>query len=183
MSARVTARHAGPAFVQHRQLTVFGPEIVAPLAHAMCFVDGEQAQGAVRVQRVQQAQKARRAHALGRGVQQRQLACQQLTLDVLRLLPVECGIEESRGHARLVQRAHLVVHQRDQGRNHQRHAQPGALAGYGRNLVTKRLAAARGHQHQRVAAGDGVVDHTLLLAAKGVVAEHLAQDGRGRRCG
>lgn len=43
------------------------------------------------------------------------------------------------------------------------------------------LAAARGHQHQRVAIGDDVIDDGLLLAAEVGVAEHLAQDGRRRK--
>ena len=36
------ARHVGKLLVQHRQLDVLGPEIVAPLRDAMRLVDGEQ---------------------------------------------------------------------------------------------------------------------------------------------
>jgi hypothetical protein len=53
------------------------------------------------------------------------------------------------------------------GRDHHRHALPGALAGDGRHLVAQALAAAGGHQHQRVAAGGHVVDDAGLLAAEG----------------
>ena len=33
------ARHSREAFVQHRELTIFGPEIVTPLRHAVRLVD------------------------------------------------------------------------------------------------------------------------------------------------
>ena len=40
------ARHVRKPLVQHRQLNVFGPEIVPPLRHAMRFVDCEQTDAA-----------------------------------------------------------------------------------------------------------------------------------------
>ena len=40
------ARHVGKAFVQHRKLDIFRTEIVAPLRHAMRFVDGKQRESA-----------------------------------------------------------------------------------------------------------------------------------------
>ena len=43
------------------------------------------------------------------------------------------------------------------------------------DLVAQRLAAAGGHQHQRVAAADQVLDHILLVTAERVVAEHAVQ--------
>jgi len=75
--------------------------------------------------------------------------------------------------------ADLVVHQRDQGRDHHRHAVAGALARDRRDLVAQRLAAARGHQHQRVAAVRHVVDDGGLGAAELVVAEDLVEDVGG----
>ena len=36
------ARHLRPALVQHRQLTVLRSKVVAPLRHAMRFIDGEE---------------------------------------------------------------------------------------------------------------------------------------------
>ncbi len=57
-------------------------------------------------------------------------------------------------HAELLERADLVVHQRDQRAHHERHAAAGAVARDRRHLVAQALAAAGGHQHQRVAAGD-----------------------------
>ncbi len=170
------ARHARIALVQHRELAVLGPEVVAPLAHAVRLVDGEQPELPARMQTVQQREKAVGGHALGRGVQQRDLAARQAPLHVLRLLPVQRGVEEGRLHPRLVQRAHLVVHQRNERRDHHRHAQPRIAPHDGRHLVAQALAAARGHQHQRVAAGDHMVDDGLLRATELLVAKDVVQD-------
>jgi hypothetical protein len=172
------ARHARVALVQHGQRPVLGPEVVAPLAHAVGFVDREQAQGALLVQVIEQAQKARRVQPLGRDIQQRDGAGLQAQLHVLGGVPVERGVQEGGRHAGLVERADLVVHQRDQRRDHDGHAMAGALAGDGRNLVAKALAAPGGHQHQRVAAGGDMVNDAGLRPAEGRVAEDLAQDGR-----
>ncbi len=49
------------------------------------------------------------------------------------------------------------------------------------DLVTQRLAAARGHQHRAVAAGHGVGDDILLLAAETVVSEDTLEHVPGRR--
>lgn len=49
------ARDMRPAFVQHRELAVFGAEIVAPLRDAMRLVDGKQRDAAA----FQQGQEAR----------------------------------------------------------------------------------------------------------------------------
>jgi hypothetical protein len=171
------ARHAGVALVQHRQAAVLGPEVVAPLADAVRLVDGEQGQPAAIAQAIQQVQEPGRGHALGRRVEQGDLAARQPPLDVLRLLEGERRIEERCLDAGLVQRAHLVVHQRDERRHHHADALPGALARDGRHLVAQRLAAAGGHEHERVAAGDDVLDDLGLRAAEVLVAEHFVEDG------
>ena len=43
------------------------------------------------------------------------------------------------------------------------------------NLVAERLAAAGGHEHERVAAGDDVLDDLLLMRPELRIAEHLPQ--------
>ena len=62
-------------------------------------------------------------------------------------------------HAR--QRLDLVLHQRDQRRDHQRQVRPHQR----RQLVTERLARAGGHHHQDVATGAGRLDRLALPAA------------------
>ena len=174
------AWHRGVALVQNRQTPVLGPEVVAPLAHAMRFVDGEQAEQAAFEQRVHLRQKAPIRHALRRRVQQSDFTAQQAPLDVAGFFAGQGGVEEGGVHARFVQRAHLVVHQRDQRRHHHGDAVPRSLARNGRDLVAKRFAAARGHEHQRIATCGHTVDDGLLRATKGVVAKNFAQDGEVR---
>ena len=76
-----------------------------------------------------------------------------------------------------MQRADLVVHQRDQRRNNHCDALPRLLAGDGRNLVTQAFAAAGGHQHQRVATGHHMADDVVLRPAKTRVAKNLLKNG------
>jgi hypothetical protein len=77
-------------------------------------------------------------------------------------------------YAKLAQRGHLVVHQRDQRRNDHRGARPAQRG----NLKADALAAAGRHQHQRVATGDYVVYHLLLVAPESREAEHPTQHCR-----
>ena len=81
----------------------------------MRLVDRKQAQMSALRQGRQQCQKAWCGDALRRGVQQREFTPQQLLLHIRRLLGRQGGIEKGGADTRLVQRAHLVVHQRDQG--------------------------------------------------------------------
>ena len=64
------------AFVQQRQLQIFGPEIVAPLRDAMRFVDREQCQ----LRSVQQIEAARGGQPLRRDVKEVELTREQRTL-------------------------------------------------------------------------------------------------------
>ena len=168
--------------MQHRECAVFRPKVVAPLAHAVRLVNGEQAQFALRVQVVQQAQKARCVQPLGCGVQQGDGARLQAQLHVLRLFIAQAGVEKGRIHPGLVQGAHLVVHQRNQWRDDDGHAAALLLAHDGGHLVAQAFAAARGHEHQRIATRHHMRDDSLLRATELLVAEDVFQDGvRGRQ--
>jgi len=131
------ARHTGIAFVQHRQGPVLGPEVMAPLAHAVRFVDGKQAQHAAFVQRVELGQEARRGDALGRCIQQRDLAAQQPALHLAGLVVGQGRIEEGRIDPRFMQGPDLIVHQGNQRRHHHGDAQARALAHDRRYLVAQ----------------------------------------------
>lgn len=82
--------------MQHGKRVVFGPEVVAPLADAVRFVNRKQAQLSVGMQVVQQPQKTRRDQAFRRHIQQRELAALHLPLHILRLCPVEGGVQKGR---------------------------------------------------------------------------------------
>ena len=137
----------------------------------MGLVDGEQRDAAA----FQQLQAAVGQEPFGRDVQQVELAIQEGLLDIARLTPFLCRVQVGRPHAELGQGVDLVLHQRDEGGHHH----PGAFAHQRRHLVAQRFAAARGHQHQGVAATDDVLDDGLLVAAEGFVAKNALQDALG----
>ena len=84
-------------------------------------------------------------------------------------------MQRAGGHAELAQGGDLIVHQRDQRRNDHR----GAGTAQGRHLVAQALAAAGRHQHQRVAAGEHMVDYRFLRTTKAGKAEDTAENALG----
>ena len=86
-------------------------------------------------------------------------------------------------HAEFLERADLVVHQRDERADDDGDTLAAAMAHDRRHLVAQALAAAGGHEDERIAAADRVRDDRLLQAAEGVVAEDLAEDPAGARVG
>ncbi len=164
--------HRGPALVQHGQGQVVGAEIVAPLGHAVCLVDGEQRHRAA----VEQPEGRLGPQSFRRQVEQVEFAVQERVLDPAALVGILGRVEEACPHAEHGQRVNLVLHERDQRRDD--HAR--ALAHQRGDLVAQRLTAAGRHQGDSVAAAADVLDDLLLLAAEGVVAEHAVQH-LGRR--
>jgi hypothetical protein len=166
------ARHAGEAFRQHRELQVLGPEVVAPLRHAVGLVDGDERQGHAG----QQVEGAVEHQTLRRQVQQVEPAGPQPGLDLARLVGPQRRVQEGGAHAGLTQRRHLVLHERDERRHHEPRAGPHQR----RHLVAQRLAAAGGHEDHGIAAGDEMRHHLVLGRAEGLVAEDRAEDVVGR---
>ena len=117
--------------------------------------------------------------ALGRDVAQFLTHALQAALGLAQGVEVERRIDEGRTHSGLQKRVDLVLHQRDQRRNDDPHPR----TQQGRNLVAQRLAAAGGHQHQRIAAVRHVLDDLLLLPAEGGIAENALQDVVGKHGG
>nr|GEU28580.1 hypothetical protein [Tanacetum cinerariifolium] len=138
---------------------VRGTEVVAPLRDAVRFVDHHQRDLAM----LEQRQEVRRNQAFGRAeddvVIGRFDAFKRGQFFRARQAAVDLG---RIGNARLLEFFRLVLHQRDQGRHHHRHAveQPR------RHLVAQRLAAAGGHHGQRVVAGQHAVDHVALASSQ-----------------
>ena len=84
----------------------------------------------------------------------------------------EGGIEEGRRDASLLQGRHLVLHQGDQRRHHQR--QP--LQQQGRNLIAQALPASGGHDPKGVPPGQNRVNQRLLPVPKGPEPKVLLQN-------
>ncbi len=144
----------------------------------MRLVDGEEGEARATVAGVELAQQVQSAfggEAFRRDVEQLEAARAGSALDLQHLVPVHRRIQVGGLDAVLPQGIHLVLHQRDQRRDDD------ATAGtqQGGDLVTQRFAAAGGHQHQGIAARDGVLDDLLLRSAEGGVAENIVKQGAG----
>jgi hypothetical protein len=141
----------------------------------MGLVDGEQRELDLR----EPVEAARRGEPFRRDVEQVQLARREALLDGTRFVHALRRIEECSTHAHLLERRHLVLHQRDQRRHDHGRARPQQR----RHLVAQRLAAAGGHQDERVAAGHHVLDDLALGAAEDRVAEGFVENAEGRCVG
>ena len=162
--------------MQHRKPAVLGAKVMAPLAHAMRFVNRKQTQAPLRMQHVELCQKTRRGQTLRGGIQERGLATAQALLHRIGFFARQTGIQKVCLHTGFVQCAHLVMHEGNQWRDHHRHAVSCALTRNGRHLVTQRFTAARGHQHQGVTTATDMLNNVLLRTSESVVTKHLAQD-------
>ena len=137
----------------------------------MRFVDGEQRDRHLR----HLFEEAFRQQALRRDIQQLQIAGEHAPFDVALRERIETRIQERRFDAELAQRGDLILHQRDQRRNHDRRA----FAQQRGDLVAQRFSAAGRHQHERVAAARDVPDDGFLISPKGRVTEYAAQHVHG----
>ena len=163
------ARHLRAALVQQGQFAVFGPEIVAPLRDAMRLVDGEQGDPAAIEQR-QEAFGAAGAPARRRAGRGRRPAVRARPRPRPRAVS-----EELRKAARTPSCSSASTWSCISAISGETTmAVPGAQQR--RHLVAQRLAAAGGHQHQAVAAGEDLLDDGGLLAAECGMAEDAAED-------
>ncbi len=163
------ARETALELVEHQVVLA---KVVAPLRDAMRLVDRDQRQRHAG----EHLERLLLHEPLGRDVEKLQGRALEIGDHVLLLGTRECRVQERRPHARVAQRADLILHQRDQRRDHD--ADP--VAQQRGDLVAERLAAAGRHQHERVAARFRCRDDRALLAAEGFVAEHLAQHAARR---
>lgn len=142
-------RRVGKLGAQGAQAGVVGAEVVAPLADAVGLVDNKAAQVALGVEAAQDLHEAAgAADALWCHVEQ--LAALDVRVQQIKDLLLLVGRLRARqvlcADAVLRQRRHLVLNQRNQRRDDNRHAR---LA-HSRQLVAKALAATRRHQHKCV---------------------------------
>ena len=147
---------------------VVGPEVVPPLRHAVRLVDDEQADLGL----PDPVEKAGRGEALGRDVEQPGVAGDRPVDRLAVGRGVLLGVDEAdlaRCPAR--ERLDLILHQRDERGDDERQVGPHERG----QLVTQRLARARGHDDQHVAPGHGRLHRLALARPEGGEAEHLAQ--------
>ena len=163
------ARDCGELIREARQPAIFRAELVSPMRDTMRFIDGKQRQPQSR----QPFQHAVRQQPFRRDVEQIELLLDQITHHTARFCEVEIGMQCAGRYAELAQRCHLVVHKRDQRRDHHCGARPTQRG----DLEADALAPARGREHQRVAAGHHMTNYLFLLAAKSRETKYAAQDG------
>ncbi len=153
-----------------RQPEVVGPEVVPPLRHAVGLVDHEQADPAI----AHAVEEAGSGKALRRDVEQPQLAGggapQRLRVDGGILLGVDQRDPIAQPARR--ERLDLVLHQRDQRRDHHREV----VAQQRRQLVAERLARAGGHHHEHVAARESRLARLALAGPEAREAKLLAEN-------
>ena len=99
------------------QLQVVGPEVVAPLGDAVRLVDGEQRDASAR----ELCEEALVVEALRRDVEKLQRAGAEPIEDLALLGGVEARVEPRRVDPAPLQEVDLILHQRDQRRDHDRH--------------------------------------------------------------
>ena len=149
---------------------VLRTEIVAPLRNAVRLVDGVERY----LDFAQKRDVVLLGKRLGGEIEQLGAPLQHVGAHLCHGGLVERRIEEM-GDARLRRESahgvHLILHQGDQRRNDDRHA----VHQQRRQLVTERLAAARGHQHERVFSSKHIADYSLLIAFERRKAEILLE--------
>ncbi len=164
------ARYPGKSFGDGRQADIFRAKVVSPLRHAMRLVDRKQGDRRT----VEQVKAAWRQEPLRGDIEQVEITGEQALLDRGGFVPRQGGIQHRGLDPGLDQPGDLVAHQCDQRRDHD----AAAPAQQRRQLIAQRLAAARGHQHEAIAAVHDMADDGFLRPAKGGQAEHGIQHGK-----
>ena len=154
---------------QLREVAIVGAEVMAPFADAVRLVYRDEAH----VQPRKETLKRRHADTLRRDVEhpERAVFCHLLHPGDSRC--VQAAVDEARGDAVGLQTVHLVFHQRDERRHHQRQS----VHRQSRELVAERLPATRGHDDHAMLPCQRIGDDLLLPRTEIVVAEVLLQQG------
>ena len=166
-------RHAPEPALEPGQVAVGRPEVVAPLADAVGFVDGDEA-------RTDAGEDVPHPSldSLGRGVHQLVAAGLQVGLALAPFLERQARVEKGGTHPQLDEGVDLILHERDERRDHQR----GSAEQARRDLVGQRLARAGGHDADAVASSQHRRDDRLLAGAETLVAvgllEHFLGSGQ-----
>ena len=150
-------------------LQVSRTEILAPLAHAVGFVNGHErnADAAFGCSFLRKGQKARLEQALGRHIHKLVAPLTSTLEHGILLSRRKAGVEITGVRTRREQRAGLVLHKRQQRAHHKGDAGQHKC----RHLVADRLAGACGHNAERIAAGKDRIHHAVLSRAKRGVAK------------
>ncbi len=152
----------GKALAQPAQLPILRPEFVAPFRDAMRLVDRKQRNRDAR----EPFERIRARQPLRRNIQQAVSPVARLA-DQFRLLRIREHAIQRRGlNPHLRELRHLILHQRDQRRNHD-HGLPGKHRRG--KLVAERFPSAGRHHHARVAIFEQAPHDAVLQRTKRIV--------------
>ena len=158
----------GKSVAQYVQAEIVLAEVVAPLRYAVGLVDGDQGQ----IDALEECQRVLLQQAFGGQVQQVERARPHRVDDAPLFVVREGRIQERRAYAELPQGADLILHQRDERRDDK----TDSGLNDGRQLVAQGLAAACGHDDQRIAARERGGENLFLILAKIGIAVDLPQE-------
>ncbi len=134
---------------QAAEQPVLRAKIVAPIGDAVSFINYKEG----KAEGFEPGQGRVLRERLGREVEQAIVAGLGRTADGVALRRAEGAVPNRCGYAEFLQLSDLILHERDERRNYDR---GGPGLGNGGELITKRLAAAGGHNDAGVpASGDG----------------------------
>jgi hypothetical protein len=162
------SRDAGKPFSEDVELSVLGTEVMSPLAHAVGLVDGEESDSGL----PEKLEKGGHREPLRSHVQKIDSSLDDIRFDPPGIASRKARVQIRRPHSELAERVDLVLHEGDEGRDH--HAD--TFSSEGRDLVAEALAAARGHQNERVPARGDVLDYRLLVSAEVRIPEDRPQN-------
>ena len=136
------------------QLQIIRPEVVPPLADAMRLIDGNQRNA----DRRQKRRERSVVQPFRRNVDKLVVPMRKAGETAAHLLGIERGIDVGRGNAAPLQSVHLILHERNQGRNHQGRSRQE----HRRQLVAKRFPGSRRHHNDGIATIDNMANRRQL---------------------
>ena len=151
---------AGNPLAQLGDPQVGGPEIVAPLGDAVGLIDGEKRY----VHSLHPQAEGLGCEPFGSDVEEFHVAIDAVVQVDVDLSGRQARMDRQSADTQLAEPIDLVFHQGDQRGDHDAYA----LRSQSRNLIGERLAAARGHQGQRIASGEHREDDLFLHGAERV---------------
>ena len=157
-----------------RQLPILRPKIMPPLTDAMRLIHRDRRH----VPLTQLPQKTLRHDPLRRRIQQLVVPLHQPRPSPTRLRPLNRRIQQCRRHPARRQRIHLILHQRDQWRHHQRHPLPSQR----RQLKTQRLPRPCRQNRHHIPTRQCRIHDLPLKRAKRIISKILFQQ-RGQTTG
>ena len=140
---------------------------MAPLAYAVGLVHNEYVRRIVS----KKASERVRLESFWRNIKKVDVACGGIAHNLELFVRGDGRVDAGRGDASFRQRGHLVFHERDERRDHDRKR----MAHQGRKLVAQTFPGSRGHDDAEVVPGKDVIDDAFLVVQKCVIAEKMLE--------